>query len=102
MESLNEIIATKPRVCTLCTKVNDTGREVLIKHCVFSNSKKVYEYLNTLGTIYARRSGNAFSRPLMNFSTFNHHYKKEYRLTVHVAKTGSFAGRYIIEKMVIQ
>jgi len=102
MESLNEIIATKPRVCTICTKVADTGREVLLKHYVFSNSKKCYEFLCTLGTIYARRSGNAFSRPLMNFSTFNHHYKKEYRLTVHVAKTGSFAGRYIIEKMVIQ
>jgi hypothetical protein len=82
--------------CLLVIRLSDTGKHLLEQTDVFTNRKKVYEFLSACGTVYASRNGNNFNKPLLTYKTFTEHLKKTTPLIVHIAGTGVFAGRYYI------
>lgn len=86
-----------PRSFTLCTRVTDKSALVYVESWLFGSKTKCYKYLCSLGTVYAKRSGNEFRRPLLTYKTFSVFLKTDKDCIVHVASTGSFAGRFIIQ-----
>jgi hypothetical protein len=83
------------RCFTLCIRLNDKSALVYVDSLLFGSKTKCYKYLCSLGTVYAKRFGNEFRRPLLSYKTFCEYIKKD--SLVHVASTGSFAGRFIIK-----
>lgn len=81
----------------LCCRVNDTGSPLLIECLPFTNRRKCYLWLQSMGTVYAERKGNEFRRPLLTYETFTRLIKKGDPQLLHVAKTGVFAGRYYVQ-----
>ena len=84
-----------PRSFTICTRLTDKLSLVYVDTYLFGSKTKCYKYLCSLGTVYGKRSGNEFRRPLLTYKTFCEFLKKEN--LVHVASTGTFAGRFIIK-----
>ena len=84
------------RYFTLCTRLTDKLSLIYVDTFLFGSKTKCYRYLSTLGTIYAKRIGNEFRRPLLTYKTFCEYTKKD--CLVHVASTGAFAGRFMIQK----
>jgi hypothetical protein len=84
------------RYFTLCTRLTDKLSLVYVDTFLFGSKTKCYRYLCSLGTVYAKRSGNEFRRPLLTYKTFCEYTKKD--CLVHVASTGTFAGRFMIQK----
>ena len=82
--------------CILVVRLTDKGTHLIEQTDVFTNRKKVYEFLTAYGTVYASRHGNNFNKPLLTYKTFTEHLKKTVPLIVHIAGTGVFAGRYYI------
>jgi hypothetical protein len=81
---------------TLCTRLTDKGALVYVESLLFGSKTKCYKYLCSLGTVYAIRSGNEFRRPLLTYKTFCEYSKTDCRF--YVASTGTFSGRFLIQK----
>lgn len=84
------------RCFTICTRLSDTHSQIFVDNILFGSKTKCYRYLCSIGTVYAKRSGNEFRKPLLTYKTFCEYIKKD--CLVHVASTGTFAGRFMIQK----
>lgn len=102
--NLQEITATvkKQLNITVCCRLLDTGKNEILTIDLYSNRKKTFEKLCSLGTLYAIRNGNEFKKPILTYKTFCKHLETKQRVTVYVASTGVFAGRYALQIIPIQ
>jgi hypothetical protein len=50
-----------------------------------------------MGTCYAKKNGQSFSRPLLTYKTFTEYIRDGEPHLVHVAGTGVFAGTYLVQ-----
>jgi hypothetical protein len=80
---------------TVLIKIKDHGSMVYDSSFLFGSKTKCYKYLCSIGTVYGKRIGREFQRPLLTYKTFCEFIKKNN--LVHVASTGSFDGRFIIQ-----
>jgi len=97
--SYEEITATvKKRLNVIVvSRILDKGKSEIIAQEVYSNRIKVYESFCKMGTCYAIRKGNEFKRPLLTYKTFTEYIRNGEAQYIHVASTGVFAGRYLVQ-----
>lgn len=102
--SYTEITATVKKKLNIIVvnRILDKGKnEILITEC-YSNRIKVYKHFCNLGTCYAIRNGNEFKRPLLTYKTFTEYIRNGDPQIIHVASTGIFAGRYLVQIITVK
>lgn len=92
---------TKPVKRTLnvlvVNQVSFNSQNKIINIEVFSNRIKLYNFFCGLGTCYAKKNGQQFSRPLLTYKTFTEYIRNGEAHFVHVASTGVFSGSYLVQ-----
>jgi hypothetical protein len=92
---------TKPVKRTLnvlvVNQVSFSSQNKIINIEVFSNRIKLYNFFCGLGTCYAKKNGQQFSRPLLTYKTFTEYIRNGEAYFVHVASTGVFSGSYLVQ-----
>lgn len=78
-------------------KLSGPGIHKVIAIEVFSNRIKLYKFFCELGTCYAKKNGQSFSRPLLTYKTFTEYIRDGEAHFVHVASTGVFSGTYLVQ-----
>jgi hypothetical protein len=99
-----EITATvkKKLNVIVVSRILDKGKTEIVSQAVYSNRIKVYEGFCEMGTCYAIRKGNEFKRPLLTYKTFTEYIRNGEAKFVHVASTGVFAGRYLVQIITVK
>lgn len=77
--------------------VNQITQKGISQIEVFSNRIKLYNFFCELGTCYAKKNGQQFSRPLLTYKTFTEYIRNGKPHFIHVASTGVFSGTYLVQ-----
>jgi hypothetical protein len=87
----------RPLNVLVVNQLSGKGTNQVISIDVFSNRIKLYNFFCAMGTCYAKKNGQSFSRPLLTYKTFTEYIRDGEAHLVHVAGTGVFAGTYLVQ-----
>jgi hypothetical protein len=87
----------RPLNVLVVNQVSFKSQNKIINIDVFSNRIKLYNFFCAMGTCYAKKNGQSFSRPLLTYKTFTEYIRDGEAHYVHVAGTGVFAGTYLVQ-----